>query len=147
MRYFAVAFVLMVLTAVFVVGCGEKEQAGSEGKTTSGEVKQEAKESVEAAKTYTLEHKDQYLADAEEQLKQYQNRIDQLRKQAQLAGEDTKASLGEKIQTLEKQQQAARERLAELKSSSGNAWTDLKTGTDAAMSDLKKTYESIVAEY
>jgi TolA-binding protein len=137
----------VVLVAVFAVGCGQKEQAANEGKATSDQVTQEVKESAEAAKTYTQEHKDQYLADMEEQLKQYQIKIDQLKKKAELAEEDSKASLEENVQKLEKQQQVAKERLAELKGSSEKAWTDLMTGTDAAMSELKKTYESIVAEY
>jgi TolA-binding protein len=147
MRYFAVALALVVLTVVFAAGCGEKEEGASRDEVSSEQVKQEAKESMEAAKTYTLEHKDQYVADLEEQLEQYQGKIEELRKKAQLAGQDTKASLEEKIQALEKQQESVRERLAELKSASGNAWTDLKAGTDSVMSDLRKTYEKIVAEY
>ncbi len=147
MRYLVVALVLMVLTVVFAAGCGEKDQAASKQKVSSEQVKQEAKESIDAAKTYTLEHKDEYMADIEEQLKEYQDKIDELRKQAQLAGQDTKASLEEKIQALEKQQESVRERLAEVKSASGNAWTHLKAGTDTAMDDLKQAYEKAVSEY
>lgn len=147
MRYLVVALVSVVLTVVFAAGCGEKEQAASRQEVSSEQVKQETKEAMEAVKTYTVEQKDQYVTDLEEQLKEYQGKVEELRKQAQLAGQDTKASLEEKIQALEKQQESVRERLAEVKSASGNAWTHLKTGTDAAMGDLKKAYEKIVAEY
>ncbi len=147
MRHLVFVLIIMALTAVFAAGCGEKDQAAVRDKVSSEQVKQEAKESMEAAKTYTLEHKDQYLADAEAQLKQYREKIDELRKQAQLAGQDTRASLEEKIQALEKQQESAQERLAEIKNSSGDAWADLKAGTDSVMGDINEAYEKIVAEY
>jgi len=147
MRYLIVGLVLVFLTAVFAAGCGQKEQAADKQQTSAEKVKQEAKETVEAATTYTMEQKDQYLAALDEQLKQYDGKIEDLKKQAQMAGEDTKASLMEKVQDLETKREAVSAQIAELKDSSGDAWTHVKAGVDASMDDLRKAYEKAAMEF
>jgi hypothetical protein len=66
-------------------------------------------------------------------------RMSKLADQIKEAQGDAKARLQQEWDELEPQRRRARERLDELKKSSGEAWKDLKAGAQAAFDDLRKS--------
>jgi hypothetical protein len=53
----------------------------------------------------------------------------------------------QELNELQNKKDTAYDKLNKLKAESGEAWADLKTGVDKAMSDLKNALESAASHY
>lgn len=129
------------LAALMFAGCAEKEE------TTAEDVKQETKEALETAKAYTEEQRAEYMAEMMDTLKSYEEKIQSLEMKAEGMGEDARAALEERIRMLKEQRERAAQRLEEMKSSSGDAWMEIKTGIDKAMEDMSKAYKKAAEQF
>lgn len=81
----------------------------------------------------------------EAELKELDARIEDLSEQAEKASGETREALDRSLEELEVQRQAARKKLKQMMSTSDNVWEELKTGTQAAGREVKKTYRRIRA--
>lgn len=103
---------------------------------TSGQkVKKEAAEAVDASKQYLNEKKEDFEARMEARLATLKAKTKALKDNAQ---KDVEAGAKEKLAALEKQEQAAAERLAAVKKAGGSAWKSLRAGVEQAVDDLDK---------
>ena len=91
--------------------------------------------------------KDEYQKQIEAQLKEYDQKLDELEVKARIAKQETKALFNQKIEALREKQRAAHDKLDRLSIATGKAWEDLKSGTDAAMEDLAKAYHDAVSHF
>jgi biopolymer transport protein ExbD len=132
--------------SAFLLACGDgKESEKPKVEVTSQDVKNKAKEAIETAKTYTLQQKEEYQKQMEARLQELDREIRELQAGAQSKAtalkEESKAQFDQALEELRNKQQAAADKLDKLKSSSGKAWEDMKSGMDSAMGDLSKAFD------
>jgi hypothetical protein len=135
MKRFGIALAMIGLF-LFVFSCGESTENG----VTSEDVKKETKEAYETAVEYSKQQKEEILRQMQAKLDQYKQNIEKLKIKTELMGQGLKADFDRRIEELQAKQEAAEEKLSELKSSSGKAWSDIKEGLDQAMLDLDQAY-------
>lgn len=99
--------------------------------TAGQKVKKETGEAVDASKQYLNEKKEDFEARMEA-------RLAAVRAKSKSLKDSTEADAKEKLAALEKQEQAAAERLAAVKKAGGSAWKSLRSGVEQAVDDLDK---------
>lgn len=109
-------------------------------------VQQKAKETVETAGDYAASKKQDYQSKIQSQLREFENRIDNLKAKSGDANEAVQAKINEQIQALQSKQNEIANQLNDLKRSGGNAWDELTNGIDTAMKDLQRSYEQALDE-
>jgi len=142
----------LVSVSLFSSACGKQEssvdeqtQAPPEGSIEK--VKEETKEALEAAKTYTLQQKQEYQKKMEAKLDEFDITIAQLKARAETATDEAKVKLDEQVQELQRKQEDARKKLDELKSAGADAWENLKSEMDAAIEDLANFIDELLPSF
>ncbi len=133
----------VVLSAWIPVGCSQQSDTG----VTSKDVRKEAKEALETTAAYTQQQMEEFQKQVQAELAKYDERIDELQAKAAMLKEEVKAKFDEQIKNLREKRQVVQSKLEQLQASSGKAWEDLKTGMDAAMEDLEKSYQDAVSHF
>ncbi len=126
-------FPMILALSALALGC-EKQQPP---KVTAREVEKKVAEAAGSAADYARQEKDEYVAGAERAVDEARARIDELKTKAGTASAGLKGKLRRQIQSMEARRRLAQRKLDELKSASGEAWKDLRTGVDEALQDLK----------
>jgi Skp family chaperone for outer membrane proteins len=135
MKHFGIVLA-MIGVLFFVFSCGESTETG----VTSEDVKKETKEAYDTAVEYSKQQKEEILRKMQAKLDQYKQNIEKLKIKTELMSEGLKADFDRRVDELQEKQEAAEEKLSELKSSSGKAWSEIKEGLDQAMLDLDQAY-------
>ena len=91
--------------------------------------------------------KEAYLANREAELKEWDAKILQLEAKAEQAQAQLKIQYYEQLEALRTKQTSVREKLHELKQSSGAAWESVKIGLENAWHDLKVGLTSAAAKF
>lgn len=91
--------------------------------------------------------KEAYLANREAELKEWDAKILQLEAKAEQAEAQIKILYYEQLELLRTKQTSVREKLHELKQSSGAAWETIKIGLENAWHDLKSGLTSAAAKF
>lgn len=130
---------LFWLVLVFGLACFAY---GEEGKVTGGDLKREAGETLDAAKKYALQQKAEYQKKIEQELAELGDRIASLKEKAANATDESLRVMREKMADLRERQATAEKKLAEVKSTTYQAWMEMRDGMDKAVSEVKKAYES-----
>lgn len=147
MRRIALSIMLTAFFGLaFLAACGDQKEAKkSETEVTSMDVKKEAKEAMETAKTYAQQQKEEYLQQIKAKMKGYDREMQELLAEAQSRAtdlkEESKAQFNQSMEELHNKKRAAAEKLNELNSASGEAWEDIKSGMDSAMDELTKSFD------
>jgi len=84
------------------------------------------------------------LGKMEKKLNVWGEEIETLRGKADELSAGARTKWKEQVEELRAKQESARKKLAEMKKSGGEAWEDLRAGTEAALEDLKKAIEKAV---
>jgi len=143
-----IEFMLAVFVPLFfMTSCSKETHEKAETHVSSGDVKRERGEALETTKTYLAQQKEKYQKDAESTLNDLNDKIKGLQSKAEQAGTDTKAKYNEIIKGLRKKQEEAQNKLNDLKSKSADAWEDIKSGMDAALENLKNSYNDAVSHF
>lgn len=121
---------------IFAYSCGESKETG----VTSEDVKKESKEAYQTAVDYSKQQKEEILKQMQAKLDSYKEDIEKLKIKTELMSESLKADFNRRLEDLQVKQEAAQEKLSELKSSSGKAWGEIKEGLSQAMLDLEQAY-------
>lgn len=139
--------VALCVPLFFMTSCSKKSPEKGETKVSAEEVKRETGETLETAKTYLAQQKEKYQESAESTLNDLNDKIKGLQAKAEQAGADTKAKYNEIIEGPQKKQGEAQNKLHDLKSKSADAWEDVKSGMDAALENLKNSYNDAVSHF
>ena len=91
--------------------------------------------------------KEAYLANREAELKEWDAKIMQLEAKAEQAEAQVKIHYYEQLESLRTKQTSVRDKLHELKQSSGAAWETVKIGLENAWNDLKGGLTSAAAKF
>ena len=126
----------MIGLLFFVYSCGESKETG----VASEDVKKESKEAYQTAVEYSKQQKEEIVRQMQAKLDEYKQNIEKLKIKTELMGQGLKADFNHRLDELQAKQEAAQEKLSELKSSSGKAWDEVKEGLNQAMLDLEQAY-------
>jgi len=111
------------------------------------ETNKEVKDASEESLAYMRYQRDEYQKQIETQLKEYDQKLDELEEKARTVKQETKALFNQKIEALREKQRAAHMEWERLSSSSGKAWEDIESGMNTAMDDLAKAYHDAVSHF
>lgn len=87
-----------------------------------------------------------YQAKIEVKLRDLDREVDQLKSKAEQNKADGK-QLDQRMAELERKREIAHQKLERLRTSSQEAWADMKVGIDAAMQDLESAYDKAAADF
>jgi hypothetical protein len=107
---------------------------------TKEEVKKQAAETMEKAKAYAEQQRQEYSKQVQSTLDDLSKKTDQLKEQAKVAKGEALTKIQAALADLKVKQDQAKQKLQELGSSTGAAWEQVKTGVDKAVADLQKAY-------
>lgn len=88
--------------------------------------------------------RERILGAMEAKLKDWGKEIDALRGKTDKLGAEARTKWKGQVEELRAKQESARRKLAEMKKAGGEAWEDLRAGTEAALDDLKRAVEKAV---
>jgi len=121
--------------------------AAEKGDATKMDVKPEAPSGLDKPKPTADQEKQDYIKQIETTLDDVSKKINELKDKAQSATGDARAKIESTIATLKVQQEAAGKKLQELRSSTGAAWGEMKTGMSKAVDELHKAYEDAAKHF
>lgn len=104
-----------------------------------------ARETIEATRDYTVQQKEAFQRTVQDEMTALQQRIQALREKANEASSTTRADLQRSISELERKKEAARKKLDELKASTGAKWNSVRAGMNAALDELKTSYQKALS--
>lgn len=92
---------------------------------------------VVAAKNYTEEQVQEFDKKAEREFHKLGKQLDDLKAQAKTQSGDAKTALDKKVAQAQQKIDDLKPKLTELKTATTNAWSDIKTGFDKGLDDLR----------
>jgi hypothetical protein len=112
--------------------------AGEPPKTSADDVSRDAEKTAHAAAKYANEKKDEFEKRVGTRLDDGRKRLEEISRQA--AGDRARAqkNLDQLLADAEAKGNEAQKRMDELKRSTGEAWRDLKKGTETAVEDFSR---------
>lgn len=133
--------------AVAVVSCDSANKSdndpASAPKTTNASARQEIKEAVVAARESLGESKDQFLAEAEMKLKQFDVKFTELSAKAAGLAAEAKPASAQAVETLKDQRAKLGGKLEEVRQAGQENWRQMKAGFEAAWQDIEKGYDTL----
>lgn len=121
--------------------------AAEKGDVTKSDVKKEAPSGLDKPKAPAEQEKQDYIKQIQNTLDDVSKDIDKLKDKAQSATGDARTKIDSTIATLKAQQETATKKLQELRSSTGAAWGEMKTGMSKAVDELHKAYEDAAKHF
>lgn len=91
--------------------------------------------------------RDEFVQKMHLQLDKLNAEIDSLEARTDKAKSDTKAEYLKTVESLRSKRDNARERLQKLKEASGDAWSDMKDGVEAAWESLDAAIQSAKSHF
>jgi len=107
---------------------------------TKEDVKKQAAETMEKAKAYAEQQRQEYTKQVQATLDDLSKKIDQLKEQAKNYKGEAQAKIEAGLADLKEKQDQAKQKLQEVGSSTSAAWEQVKAGVDKAVADLQKAY-------
>ncbi len=136
---------IMVWSLIILGACSENKEPDK--KVTGEQLKKEVQEVGSAAVTYTKEKAEEYQKQMEAKIEEYEGKIKDYSNRLKDKGADAKASAQKELDKLKGVQEATKKKLSELKSSSGEAWKDLKKGMEKSMDELKRAFDEAASQF
>lgn len=131
----------VLLGLAFTVSAAEKREEGVPPKTGSADVRKETGEAVDAMTAKARQERDEFVAKAQKEMAELNKKMAELRKKAKKLSGEAKARLDQQIRNLEPELKAAEQKLADLKSATGEKWEELKAGVSGAIDRLKQSVQ------
>jgi len=94
-----------------------------------------------------MENREEYQGKMEAQLSEWGAELDKLTVRADKAKADTKQGYHDQIEALRSKQASIQVKLQELKTSSDDAWGDLKEGLDHSWAQTKDAFTKAIARF
>ena len=115
------------------------------GLGTSFSLAGEAKGTAPAASVQ--QQKEEYQKKIETKLKEMNQELKEWKDKAKTMEKKAKVEMDEQLKTLSKKEQEVSKKVKDLRSKTGKAWEDLKTGVDSAMEDLGKAFDQVRSHF
>lgn len=91
--------------------------------------------------------KEAYQEKLEAQIKEWTAKLTELKAKADQAGAGAKAHLHQQIDQFRARNEAAQQKLDEIKAASAESWETLKAGSERALDEMKKTWRSMKSKF
>ncbi len=114
--------------------------------TAGKDVKQKAGETADALRDYTVERKDQAVAQARKLSGELESKIKRLETKVSRATGEAKAAGQKQLDELKQKREQTQKKLAELKDASAGSWDAAKQGFVDAYRDLRQAYDKAAGE-
>ena len=101
----------------------------------------------EPRKKFALNSKESLQQRLETQLKELDQRFDELRKKAPQVKGKIHAEFEKQLKALAEKRATAREKLQELRLRTEDAWEDLKEGTEKVLAEMRQTIDRIATRF
>lgn len=144
-------FAAFALSLGLLFGCSEEKAPEKTTKTPGvvapGEVKKEAAEAVDKAAALVKQQMGEYEKKLQTSLDDYKKKIQELEAKAGTVKEESKAEFAKEMEKLKAQEQELTKKLTALKSDSGSAWENIKSGLDNSLKELQKSYDQAASHF
>ncbi|MCP9470168.1 MAG: hypothetical protein NNA31_09245 [Nitrospira sp.] len=123
--------ILLLLTGVLCLGPTISSPADT------GKITEEARETVEAVKEYTIQQKEAFQRATHEELTAVQKQITVLQDKVRDMSASARADLQESINELEKKRDKMKEQLKEMQTTTDEKWYAIRSSVETAIEELK----------
>ena len=124
-----------------IAGCEQKPSGEAPRAVTSEDVRREAGETLDTAAEFSQQTKEEFQTRLEARLETLDGEITALREKGRDLKDEAKADWDRKLADLEAKRDAARAKLAEVKQSSAEAWKEVQQGAQSAWDDLEQAFQ------
>lgn len=108
---------------------------------TTADLKKKVQETLEAARNYTYDRKDEYAQKLQGVADDLNKKIAELKVQAEQAGAEAKARLQPQIDELRRKSETVQKQLDKVKAATPAVWNDIKSGVNKALEELQDAFE------
>jgi Spy/CpxP family protein refolding chaperone len=115
------------------------------GQTTSTDVSKKTGEAWDAVKSYTMDKKNEAVAQGKQLVKETDDKIKQLEGKASKASGEAKVQYDKEIKDLKAKRAQAARKLDEMSKASAASWDSAKQGFADAYKDLHQSYDKAAA--
>ncbi len=91
--------------------------------------------------------KEAYQEKLEAQIREWTAKLAELKAKADQAGAGAKVHLHQQIDQFRARNEAAQQKLDEIKAASAESWETLKAGSERALDEMKKTWQSLKSKF
>jgi hypothetical protein len=138
---------LSAAVCVCVSGCSEAPVEHTVRKVTTEDVGRDAAKAVDTATKAATQAKEDFEMRLKSGLADMDAEVAKLHEKGLALKDDAKARWNEKMADLKAKQKAAREKMDELGTSTGEAWGHLEKGAQAAWDDVQKAFHEASKEF
>ena len=140
---------LLLGAAVLVTcnGCMEAPVKHTVRKVTTEDVRHDAEKAVDTSARAAAQAKEDFEMRLKASLAEMEKEIDRLHEKGHALKDEAKARWAEKMADLEAKQQVARDKLDEVRKSTGEAWGHMEKGAQAAWDDVRKAFQEAAQEF
>ncbi len=139
-----------LLSAAVLVSCSGCMQAPVEHtvrKVTTEDVRRDTEKAVDTATRAATQAKEDFEARLKASLTELEENIDTLREKGHALSDEAKARWKAKMADLDAKQKLARDKLDEVRTSTGEAWEHVEKGAQAAWDDVRKAFQEAAQEF
>jgi dihydroxyacetone kinase len=132
---------------VTCTGCTEAPVEHTVRKVTTEDVRHDAEKAVDTSAHAVAQAKEDFETHLKASLTEMEKEIDRLHEKGHALKDEAKARWTEKMADLEAKQQVARDKLGEVRKSTGEAWEQLELGAQSAWDDVRKAFQEAAKEF
>jgi hypothetical protein len=116
-------------------------------KVTTEDVRHDAEKAVDTSARAAAQAKEDFEMRLKASLAEMEKEIDRLHEKGHALKDEAKARWAEKMADLEAKQQVARDKLDEVRKSTGEAWGHMEKGAQAAWDDVRQALQDAGKEF
>lgn len=144
---FRSSWLLSAAVLVSCAGCAEPPVEHTVRKVTAEDVRRDTEKAVETAAKSATQAKDDFKTRLKSGLADMDTGIAKLREKGLALKDEAKTRWNEKMADLKAKQEAARKKLDELGTSTGEAWERLEQGAQSAWDELQQAFQEASKEF
>ena len=141
---------LRLLSAAVLVlssGCMQTPVEHTVRKVTTEDVRRDTEKAVDTATHAAAQSKEDFEARLKAGLAEMEEKTERLREKGYALRDEAKTRWKEKMADLEAKQKVARDKVDEVRTSTGEAWGHVEKGAQAAWDDVRKAFQEAAKEF
>jgi chromosome segregation ATPase len=116
-------------------------------KVTTEDVRRDTEKAVDTAARAAAQAKEDFESRLKASLAEMEEQTERLHEKGRALKDEAKTRWNEKMAELEAKQKVARDKLDELRTSTGEAWGHVEKGAQAAWDDVRKAFQEAAKEF
>lgn len=140
-------WLLSAAVLLSVSGCSEAPVEHTVRKVTVEDVRRDAEKAVDTATAAAMQAKNDFEVRFKTSLAEMEVEIAKLHEKGVALKGDASVRWNEQMADLQGKQKVAREKLDELRTSTGEAWGHMEKGAQSAWDDVRKAFEEAAKEF